>query len=271
MNQTLTTDSLAKQGKQRISKNVITRIGISIGGARVLWLFFLVLANLFSNQAALYRVFVLLGGSSQGYIQFICYAMSIYAILQLSEMNQYIKEQFKGFDLKILPEEDQLILTSEEVADIKLSVIEIEKRGMVYLVTRFIKNGCTQYRNNQSIPETMQVLDGQIGNAKEEMEGNLNMVRFLISSVMSVGFIGTIIGLTSAIGNAHLAKSEHGLSILTSYLAVSFDTTLVALLLGLILNYFYQRYLERIDVFFAQSKSYIMDNLVSRIYTLPGN
>jgi chemotaxis protein MotA len=52
---------------------------------------------------------------------------------------------------------------------------------------------------------------------------------------------------------------------------VSFDTTLVALLLGLILNYFYQRYLERIDVFFAQSKSYIMDNLVSRIYTLPGN
>lgn len=266
MNQAITKDSVAKSSKERISNNTLMRIGISVGGALILWLVFIVLANLFSSQPAMYRIFVLLGGSSSGYIQFISYAISIFAFLQLREMSLYMKHQFKGFDLNLLPEEDQLILTPEEVADIKLSVIEIEKRGMVFLITRFIKNGCTQYRNNQSIPETMQVLDGQIGNAREEIDGNLNMVRFLISSVMSVGFIGTIIGLTSAIGNAHLAKTDHGLSILTSYLAVSFDTTLVALLLGLILNYFYQKYLEKMDVFFAQSKSYIMDNLVSRIY-----
>jgi len=37
-------------------------------------------------------------------------------------------------------------------------------------------------------------------------------------------------------------------------------------LLGLILNYSYTQYLERMDVFFAQSKSYVLDNLVSRIY-----
>jgi chemotaxis protein MotA len=266
MNQAITTDSAAKQSKKRITKNTLTRLGFSIGGALALWLFFAVLASIFSNQPAMYRIFVLLGGSGQGYIQFISYALSIFALLQLREMSQFIKLQFKGFDLKLLPEEDQLILTPEEVADIKLSVLEIEKRGKIYLVTRFIKNACTQYRNNQSIPETMQVLDGQIGNAKEELDGNLNMVRFLISSVMSVGFIGTIIGLTAAIGNAYLAKTDQGLSILTGYLAVSFDTTLVALLLGLILNYFYQKYLENMDVYFAQSKSYIMDNLVSRIY-----
>ncbi len=248
------------------SKNNLIRIGISIGVAAVLWLVLIILANLLSRQPAAYRILTLLGGSSLGYIQFLSYAISIYALLQLRDLNLYIKSQFRGFDLKLLPEEDQLILTPEEVADIKLSVIEIEKRGVIYLITRFIKNACTQYRNNQSIPETMQVLDGQIGNSKEEMDGNLNMVRYLISSVMSVGFIGTIIGLASAIGNAHLAKTDHGLSILTSYLSVAFDTTLVALLLGLVLNYFYQQYLERMDVFFAQSKSYVMDNLVSRIY-----
>jgi len=252
--------------KGAIPQNTLIRIGISIGGAALLWLLLIILANLFSRQPAMNRVLVLLGGSSLGYIQFICYSISIFALLQLREMSAYIKVQFKGFDLKLLPEEDQLILTPEEVADIKLSVIEIEKRGVLYLITRFIKHACTQYRNNQSIPETMQILDGQIGNSKEEMDGNLNMVRFLISSVMSVGFIGTIIGLTSAIGNAHLAKTDHGLSILTSYLAVAFDTTLVALLLGLILNYFYQQYLEKMDIFYAQSKSYVMDNLVSRIY-----
>ncbi len=248
------------------SKKSLTRIGISLGVALVLWVVLILLANLFSRQPAVYRVLTLLGGSSLGYIQVICYAVATFALLQMHDLNRNIKEQFKGFDLKLLPEEDQLVLTPEEVADIKLSVIEIEKRGIVYLLTRFIKNACTQYRNNQSIPETMQVLDGQILNSKEEMDGNLNMVRYLISSVMSIGFIGTIIGLASAIGNAHLAKTSEGLSILTSYLAVAFDTTLLALLLGLVLNYFYQKYLEKMDIFFAKSKSYVMDNLVSRIY-----
>lgn len=257
--------------KRVIPQNTMIRIGISIGIAALLWLVLIILANLFSRQPAAYRILTLLGGSSLGYIQFICYALSAFALIQLHDMNGYIKNQFKGFDLKLLPEEDQLILTPEEVTDIKLSVMEIEKRGVVYLITRFIKHACTQYRNNQSIPETIQILDGQIGNAKEEMDGNLNMVRFLISSVMSVGFIGTIIGLTSAIGNAHLAKTDHGLSILTSYLAVAFDTTLVALLLGLILNYFYQKYLEQMDVFYAKSKSYVTDNLVSRIYRHAGD
>lgn len=248
------------------SRKSIVRIAISVGVALGLWIVLILLANLFTRQPNLHRVLTMLGGSSLGYIQIICYAISTFALLQLRDLNHNIKKQFKGFELKLLPEEDQLVLTPEEVADIKLSVIEIEKRGVVYLLTRFIKNACTQYRNNQSIPETMQVLDGQILNSKEEMDGNLNMVRYLISSVMSVGFIGTIIGLASAIGSAYLAKTDEGLSILTSYLAVAFDTTLLALLLGLILNYFYHRYLEKMDVFFAKSKSYILDNLVSRIY-----
>ena len=249
-----------------LSKNNVMRIGISVGAAAVIWIVLIIMANLFVRNEMAHRILTLLGGSSLGYIQFICYSITIYALFHLRDLNGYIKNQFKGFELKLLPEEDQLILTPEEVADIKLSVIEIEKRGVVYLLTQFIKNTCTQYRNNQSIPETMQVLETQIVNSKEELEGKLNMLRYLISSVMSIGFIGTIIGLASAIGNAHLAKSDHGLSILTSYLSVAFDTTLVALLMGLILNYFYHQYLERMDVFYAQSKVYVMDNLVSRIY-----
>src|SRR5690625_6472995 len=92
------------------------------------------------------------------------------------------------------------------------------------------------------------------------------MVRYLIAAIMSLGFIGTLSGLTSAIGNADLARTEEGMSILTSYLNVAIDTTLVALVLGLILNYLYYNYLGILDNFYARSKRYIVDNLISRIY-----
>jgi chemotaxis protein MotA len=158
------------------------------------------------------------------------------------------------------------VLSPDEVAGIKLSVLEIEKRGVVYLVSDFIKKACTQYRNDNSISETLQVLEVQIENTKGEMEGDLSVIRYLIATIMSVGFIGTVIGLSRAIGNAHLAQDEGGLPILTSYLNIAFDTTLVALVLVLILNFIYHNYLGIMDNFYAQSKRYIVDNLISRIY-----
>jgi ABC-type spermidine/putrescine transport system permease subunit II len=53
---------------------------------------------------------------------------------------------------------------------------------------------------------------------------------------------------------------------ITQSLYVAFDTTLVALLIGLILNFFYHRYLKEMDTFYSQSKAYVIDNLISRIY-----
>lgn len=250
----------------KASGNKVTKMGISIVGAVILWITLILTANLFENIHSLRRILILFGGSSDGYIQALCYVCFIYAMLELRHMKSFLKKQYQGFGLKLLPEEDQLILTPDEVADIKLSIIEIEKRGVLYLVSDFIKKACTQYRNDQSIPETLQVLDVQINNTKDEMEGGLNTIRYLLNAIMSLGFIGTLIGLTSAIGNAHLAKTEEGMPILTSLLNIAFDTTLVALVLSLILNYSYHNYLELMDRFYAKSRRYIIDNLVSRIY-----
>lgn len=255
-----------KKQNLKLYGNKLLNLGISVIGAVIIWVALIFLANVFANIPSLHRLFTLFGGSPNGYIQAVCYVCFIYALLDLRKMREFLKKQFKGFDLKLLPEEDQLILTPEEVSDIKLSIMEIEKRGVLYLVSDFIKKACTQYRNDQSIPETLQVLDVQINNTKDEMEGSLNTVRYLIGAIMSLGFIGTLIGLTSAIGSAHLAKTEEGMPILTSLLNIAFDTTLVALVLSLILNFIYHNYLELMDGFYARSRRYIIDNLISRIY-----
>lgn len=246
--------------------NKLVTILISAVAAIALWFVLTILVNATGAIPSVQRLFIMFGGTNDGYIQAICYFAFFFAVIELYNMQKYLKTQYHGFDLKLLPEEDQLILTPEQVAEIKLSILEIEKRGIFYLVPDFIKKACTQYRNDQSISETLQVLDVQIENTKEEMEGNLSMIRYLIAAIMSLGFIGTLIGLASAIGNADLARTEEGMPILTSYLMIAFDTTLVALVLGLIINYLYHSYLGIMDNFYAKSKRYIIDNLISRIY-----
>ncbi|MEZ4935700.1 MAG: MotA/TolQ/ExbB proton channel family protein [Saprospiraceae bacterium] len=229
-------------------------------------LLFWVATQLFSGTPGIVRFFELLGGNLPSFIHIFIYASFMYGLLELLNNHKYIRGQYGGFNLNLLPMEDQRVITPEEVAKIKLNAIDLEKRGFHYLVAEFIKKACTQYRNDKSISDTLQVFEAQVDNNKGELEGNLEMVRYTINAIVSLGFIGTLIGLSSAIGLAHLAKTEEGMPEITSQLNMAFDTTLVALLTGLVLNFLYHRYLEDLDTFYSRTKSYIIDNLISRIY-----
>ena len=248
-----------------ITSKRLFHLAISIVAAIMIWFALILLASM-SSGAGFQRFFEAFGGSFGGYVHAVIYTAFIFGLLEVLDYQKFIKKQNEGFKLNLLPVQDQLILSPEEVAKIKLNVIDLEKHGLSYLLTDFIKRACTQYRNNQSIGETLQVLNAQIDNSKTELEGRLEIARFLISAIASLGFIGTILHLAAAIGLFHLAKTEEGMPLITQSLNVSFDTTFIALFLGLILSYFYHRYLENLDTFYSRMRSYIIDNLISRIY-----
>ncbi|MBL7818111.1 MAG: MotA/TolQ/ExbB proton channel family protein [Saprospiraceae bacterium] len=249
-----------------MNNNKIFQLVISIGGALVFWFMLMMLAEAFDSGSSMHRFFEMFGGSKNGYIQMLTYAAFIYGLLQLTEKQRIMSKEKEGFKLNLLPEQDQLVLSPEEVANIKLNVLQLEQRGFKFIVADFIKKACTQYRNDQSIGETLQVLEAQINNHKEDAEGQLEIVKYIIQAISSLGFIGTVLGLSASIGLAHLAKTEEGMPTITNNLNIAFDTTLVALLLGLILTFFYHRHLADLDSLYSRTKMYIIDNLVSRIY-----
>ncbi len=242
------------------------QIIVSLGLSITFWLILVILSDLLGSFPTMARIIALFGGTGNPFIHLLIYAAFVYGLLELRNNHRFVKKQYEGFHLNLLPVEDQLVISPKEVAQIKLTAIDLEKRGFQFLLANFIKKACTQYRNDQSISDTLQVLDAQVDNNKNEREGNLEMVRYMINAIVSLGFIGTLIGLSTAIGLAHLAKTEEGMPEITRHLNMAFDTTLVALLLGLILNFFFHRYLEDLDTFYSRAKSYIIDNLISRIY-----
>ncbi|MFT5165813.1 MAG: biopolymer transport protein ExbB/TolQ [Saprospiraceae bacterium] len=246
------------------------QIIISISAAIGLWLLLTFIWSMSTDGSGIQRLMELLGGTSSGYIQVLIYAVFFYSLFELLEKRKYLTKQYKAFRYGLLPEQDQLVLTPEEVAQIKLNTINLEKTGEVSMVGDFIKKACTQYRNEKNVGETLQVFNTQVNNSKEEMEGGLEIVRYLLGAIISLGFIGTLMGLSSSIGMAHLAKTAEGMPEITRSLNLAFDTTLVALLAGLVLNFFYHRYLKEMDTFYSRSKSYVINNLISRIYQPAG-
>jgi biopolymer transport protein ExbB/TolQ len=202
------------------------------------------------------------GGEGVGFLKIIAYTAFIYGMLDLFEKRKLLNRENAGFQLGLLPTQDQMVLTTEDVNNIKLAVINREKNGEPkYRISSLIKKAATQFRNDNNISDTMKVLELQIESDKNDEEGRLEEVRYIIQTIPMLGFIGTIIELTNS-----LQQLDKGLDVVRAAMEGAFDATLVALTLTIFLTLYYHTYIGKMDMFFARTKAYITDNLISRIY-----
>lgn len=73
----------------------------------------------------------------------------------------------------------------------------------------------------------------------ETVDGNLGMLRFSIWAIPTIGFIGTVRGMGSALA---AASSPQNTPLIVGHLGIAFDTTLVGLLLSLLLVFTKHRF-----------------------------
>lgn len=252
------------------NKNI--NIIIAFLAGLMIWILLMVIAIPIPDSSAFNRYIIALGGSGGGFIQAICYGLFAYAILELREKRKDLDTELEAFNLELLPEQEQLVLSPEEVGMIKLSMLDMERKGIQYRVSNLIKKTCTQYRNDNSTTDTYNVLSSQIKTSKDELEGDLEMTRYIVQALPMIGFIGTVIGLTEGIvyskGMLEINPEIKQIALfnVVDSFSMAFGTTFLALLLSLFLTRSYHIYLGKMDLFFSKTENYIIDNLISRIY-----
>ena len=73
---------------------------------------------------------------------------------------------------------------------------------------------------------------------KQDSENSI--IRYLIWAIPSVGFIGTVRGIGGALANADQAI-QGNISLMTENLGVAFNSTFVALLISIVLMFFFHQ------------------------------
>jgi len=251
--------------QQLFSNTRVVNLVISILGAFLFWQAASLLADLTAGTG-LHPMFRVIGGSGVAFVKILAYLTFIFGVLELRERSKQIAKEEQGFHFGLLPTQEQLVLTPEEVEQIKHETLKMEQKGQFFFVSSIIKKTCTQYRNDNNIGDTMQALDAHLDASQKQQEGQLETVRYIIQTVPMLGFIGTIIELTASLRLVKNFQKTGDITEVSNALYSAFDATLVALGLTIILTFLYHRHIENLDVFFARIKAYIMDNLVSRIY-----
>lgn len=252
--------------QQQIFSNArAVNLAISIVGAVIFWQVMSLLADL-TTAHSIYPIFRVLGGSGVAFVKILAYIAFVFGILELRDRSRHLKREEQGFQFGLLPLQEQLVLTPDEVEQIKREALGLEQKGQHYFVPILIKKTCTHYRNEYNISDTMQALDTHLDTGLKEQEGQLETVRYIIQTVPMLGFVGTIIELTTSLRLVKNFQKTGDITDVSNALYSAFDATLVALALTILLTYLYHQHIETLDVFFAKVKGYVMDNLVARIY-----
>ena len=216
------------------------------------------------------RLLIGLGGHMpDGMIQAITFFLFYFGLLEVRRMTKDASHQEKAFDLKLLPEKEHYVLNPDEVNQIRLKVTDLGQTDNFHLVD-LIKKACTKFRANKSASEALDVVSAQASINVRNSDSEQSLLRFVLTAIPSVGFIGTVIGIALSLGNAEHAGEAGGIKKITTLLEIAFDTTLVALLLSILLMYFYHEMQERVEKSHTRMESYIIENLINRIYVPKG-
>ncbi len=215
-----------------------------------------------ANSPTIYRILMLLGAdvANGGYIQSFTYLAFFWGWFEVQDKLKAISRERKAFKMNIIPTHEKLVFLPEDINNLKFKLQEFEKKDK-YILSDLLKKACTKFRTTGSLSELIDIVSIQIEVSQEKAEGSQSVIRYLAWVIPSLGFIGTVIGISQALIYANSGDMEK----ITALLGVAFDTTLVALVLSVFLMWFVHKLQEETDRFHSDLKEFVIDNLINKI------
>ena len=172
--------------------------------------------------------------------------------------------------LGYLPEDDRTILQAPELRDIFARAREAtggRGAGGPFL-PRLIERIVLQFQSSRSIDQANALLNSSLDLFLHEIDLRYSMIRYVVWVIPTLGFIGTVIGISLALSFAASVDVQDPtlLAELTKRLAVAFNTTLLALMQSAFLLLLQHIIQAREEGALNRVGQYCLDNLINRLY-----
>ena len=170
--------------------------------------------------------------------------------------------------LGYLPEDETTILQGPELRTLYATTRDAKGRTRRRFLPRLIQRVVTQFQTNQSVDQANALLNSSLELFLHEIDLRYSMIRYVVWAIPTLGFIGTVIGISLALAFAGSADLQDPslLAELTKRLAVAFNTTLLALVMSIalvLIQHAVQAYEEKA---LNDAGQYCLDNLINRLY-----
>ena len=184
-----------------------------------------------------------------------------------------IKIQKKIFALNIIPSVQGFILSPDNSSAVQKMIDEQVYLPGGFIALNRIQKTLANLKNIGRVSDVSSVLNDLALADEKYIEGTYTLPKGLIWAIPVTGFIGTVLGLSDAVGGfgkvitggAGLEVLKQSLGGVTSGLAVAFETTLIALVAALLLQLLMTLVMQKEEDLMDECANYCYQNIVSKL------
>lgn len=157
---------------------------------------------------------------------------------------QKLKLQRRALGLPLMPQDPEFVLTSASAKEVRDRMCMMVDNPHYFLLFNRIDLALANLHNIGQASDVTAILKIQAESDEAQIASSYGIVQGFMWGIPVLGFIGTVLGLSQAIGaftdtlqaGGDLAAIRASLKTVTGGLATAFETTLVALVCALILQ-----------------------------------
>lgn len=152
--------------------------------------------------------------------------------------------QEKAFEWAVVPAQPDFVLVETSAQAVLDRIHAIIDQPKQFILLNRIERALSNLRRLKQVSEVSSVLRGQAEDDENAVASSFTLLQGLVWAMPVLGFIGTVQGLSSAVGGfgkvlqtaGDLTSIKGALTNVSSGLATAFETTLVALVASLIVQ-----------------------------------
>lgn len=213
-------------------------------------------------------VFLQRGPTQYAVVLLTSWSLAILAIKWLK-----LRFQRKALDVRVIPNEPGFVLSTATVDRVLAEIHDKVDDPKRFILFNRIVVALSNFRNLGDVGDVDDILRSQAAQDESSMETSYAIILGFIWAIPVLGFIGTVLGLSQAIGEfsgvlgdaADIAQISGALRRVTAGLATAFDTTLVALVAALVIQLLLTVVRKQEEDFLDEAMDFCIRGVVGRL------
>jgi biopolymer transport protein ExbB/TolQ len=213
----------------------------------------------------------------RGFTPYVMMFLFMWAFVIILIKISKLRLQRRALELKIVPTENSFVLSVMTVDQVFKQMYEQVDDPRKFLLFNRVHVALSNLRNLGRITDVDEMLRTQGELDESTMDTSYSLIRGFIWAIPVLGFIGTVMGLSEAVGGFGSVLSQtadpqalaQSLKLVTAGLSTAFETTLVALLFALALQLIVTFLQKGEEELLDDCGEYCQSEIVGRLRIMP--
>jgi len=193
-----------------------------------------------------------------------CITLMLWATFIIGLKTQQTIKQRGLLDRTLVQVNEGMSVLPEDSRNYARPVQALPEQEQDFLLPRALLAGLHRFQTTRSIQDVSNTVKDVCETEADRMETELSIVRYIAWAIPSIGFLGTVRGIGTALGQAYQAVSGDIVGVTVS-LGVAFNSTFVALVVSIFLMFLLHQLQLLQDRLVLDTQNYCDERLIRHL------